>query len=280
MSSVTSMSTVTSADGTVIDYESHGSGHPVVFVAGAVEYREINPHPTSAARLLAERGCTGVVYDRRGRGRSSDTPPWSSEREVEDVAALIATVGGAATLYSSSSGATIALEATLAGVGVTGLVLYEPPFFRGGDKTDQVRAVAELLAHGDDDGAMRYNLTDVVGIPAAVVDGMAHGPSWAAMCAVAPTLLYDLTALSAVNTDPDWSTRWAGIDVPVAVVSGSQTFPALAGAADQVAASIPGAERWVLEGQTHGPAPEAIADAVTRLHAGSSAGGAALPHPR
>ncbi len=266
------MSTVTSSDGTVIDYESHGDGPPVILVSGAVQHRQIDPVSAAAGRLLGERGFTGVVYDRRGRGRSGDTSPWALRREVDDVAALVVACGGGATLYSSSSGAAVALEAALAGVGVTGLVLYEPPFFRGGDKSDQIDAVTALLTRGDLDAAMRFNLTDVVGMPAHVVDGMSQGPSWAAMCAVAPTLIYDLSALNEVNTDPDWRARWADLSVPVSVYSGSASFPALAGAADEVAAAVPHALRRTLEGQDHSPSAAAIADAVTELVSGGRGG--------
>lgn len=261
------MSTITSADGTTIDYESYGDGPAVVFVAGAVQHRALDGSTTSAARLLGEQGFTAVVYDRRGRGRSPDTRPWTLGREVEDLAAIIADVGGAATVYSSSSGATVALAAALATPSVTGLVLYEPPFFHGAGKSDQISAVAGLLARGDDEAAMRYNLTDVVGIPEPVVDGMSKGPTWAAMCAAAPTLIYDLTAVDEVNTDPDWAARWAEISVPTTVVSGSKTFPGLADAADQVATAVPAARRRTLPGEDHSPSPDAIVDAVVHHHA-------------
>lgn len=260
------MSTVTSADGTVIDYESYGEGPPVIFVAGAIQHREIDAQTSSAARELGQRGFTALVYDRRGRGRSTDADTWTLQAEVDDLAALVDVVGGAATLYSSSSGAAVALAAALAGAGVSGLVLYEPPFFRGADKSDQIRAVAACLDRGDKAAAMRYNLTEVVGIPAPVVDSMVGGPGWDAMCAVAPTLIYDLTAVNAVNTDQDWRSRWAGVAVPVTVASGSNSFPALAVAADQVAASLPGAQRRTLGGQDHGPSAAAIADLVTEFH--------------
>jgi hypothetical protein len=47
------MSTVTSADGTVIDYDSYGEGPAVIFIGGAATYRAIDQGTTQAARLLA-----------------------------------------------------------------------------------------------------------------------------------------------------------------------------------------------------------------------------------
>lgn len=261
------MGTARSMDSTEIDYDIYGEDGPVVvFVAGAVQHRVIDPNTTAAAKLLGGSGFTTIVYDRRGRGRSGDTPPWAVEREVEDVAALVAAGGGTATLYSSSAGAAVVLAAAVADVGVTGLVLYEPPFFSGADKAAQIQAVEELLAEGHNDAVMRYNMTDIIGVPADVVDTMTTTPSWPAMCAVAPTLIYDLSAVNAVNTDPDWAARWAKVAVPVSVYSGAESFPALSGAADRVAAALPGAVRRSLEGQDHGPSAEAIADAVRQFH--------------
>jgi pimeloyl-ACP methyl ester carboxylesterase len=155
------MSTVTSADGTVIDYDRYGDGPAVVFIGGAATYRAIDEATTQTAKRLAAEGFTTVDYDRRGRGRSGDTQPWALAREVEDVAALINVVGRAAALCTNSSGADVALAAASAGVGVTALALYEPPFFAGRGFTAHLAALRSLLADGKNDEAMRYNLTSV-----------------------------------------------------------------------------------------------------------------------
>jgi len=109
------MSTVTSADGTTIDYDAYGSGPTVIFIGGASQHRAIDQRTTEIAKQLAAEGFTAVDYDRRGRDRSGDTPPWSLGREVEDVAALIEATGAPAALYTSSSGAGIALAAVTGG---------------------------------------------------------------------------------------------------------------------------------------------------------------------
>jgi pimeloyl-ACP methyl ester carboxylesterase len=259
------MGTVTSPDGTVVDFERFGRGPTVLFIGGATQYRGIDPTTTESARRLGEAGFTAVDYDRRGRGRSGDTAPWSLEREVEDVAALVAEVGGPAALYSSSSGATVALAAVQAGVPVSTLVLYEPPFFAGAGHTEHLVHLRELVAEGRLDDAMRYNLTAVIGVPEAAVADMAGQPWWPAMTAVAPTLLYDLSAVHDIEVDPDWRARWADVSLPVTVLSGDQTFPGLAQAADAVAEALPDARRRVLEGQGHGPTPDAIVPVLVEL---------------
>jgi pimeloyl-ACP methyl ester carboxylesterase len=192
------MSTVTSPDGTVIDYDRYGDGPAVIFI------------------------------------------------------------GGAAALCTNSSGADIALAAASTGVGVAALALYEPPFIAGRSFTTHLAALRSLLADGNNDEAMRYNLTSVIGLPAEAVDEMARAPWWAAMVAAAPTLVYDHAATHEINLDPDWRARWAKVTVPTIVCSGDQTFPGLAEAADAVAAALPNASRRILPGQGHRPAPEAI----------------------
>ncbi len=252
------MSTITSPDGTVIDYDRYGDGPAVIFIGGAAAYRAIDEGTTQTARRLAAEGYTAVDYDRRGRGRSGDTQPWALDREVEDVTALIKAAGGAAALCTNSSGADIALAAASASAGVTALALYEPPFFAGTSLTAHLATLRSLLADGNDDEAMRYNLTAVIGLLAGAVDEMARAPWWAAMVAVAPTLVYDHAATHEINVDPDWRGRWAAVTVPAIVCSGDQTFPGMPEAADAVAAALPNASRRTLPGQGHRSAPEAM----------------------
>jgi hypothetical protein len=50
------MSTVTSADGTVIDYDRYGDGPAVIFIGGAATYRAIDEATSQTARRLAAEG--------------------------------------------------------------------------------------------------------------------------------------------------------------------------------------------------------------------------------
>ena len=121
-----------------------------------------------------------------------------------------------------------------------------------------ISALHSLLADANNDEAMRYNLTSVIGLPAEAVDEMARAPWWAAMVAAAPTLVYDHAATHEINLDPDWRGRWATVTAPTIVCSGDQTFPGLPEAADAVAAALPNASRRTLPGQSHRPEPEAM----------------------
>ncbi|PXY26946.1 alpha/beta fold hydrolase [Prauserella muralis] len=259
------MSTVISSDGTVIDYDRYGQGHPVIFIGGMTQHRAIDQGTTEIATKLAAEGFTAIDYDRRGRGRSGDMAPWDLRREVEDVAALIDAVGGPATLYTSSSGATVGLAAASEGVGVAALALYEPPLFPGAGHAEDLSALRALIAEGRHDEAVRHTMVHVMGLPEEAVEGMAQDPSWAGMVSVAPTFVYDLSAVHDVGTGPDWRTRWAGVTVPTVVFSGDATFPGMPEAADAVAAALPNATRRVLPGQGHGPAADAIVPALVEF---------------
>ena len=88
-------------------------------------YRGSGPMKPLAAALAPH--FTVYTYDRRGRGESGDTQPWSLEREVEDIAALVREAGEPVYLYGISSGAVLALEAADRGVPIRKLALYEAP---------------------------------------------------------------------------------------------------------------------------------------------------------
>jgi pimeloyl-ACP methyl ester carboxylesterase len=89
------MNTVTSGDGTAIAFERFGEGPPVILLGGATTDRAM-------IRPLAEelaKDFTVINYDRKGRGDSSDTPPYAIEREVEDIGVLIAEAADTASVY-------------------------------------------------------------------------------------------------------------------------------------------------------------------------------------
>src|SRR5207245_8841826 len=122
------MNTVTSADGTAIAFDRLGAGPPMIMVVGAFNTRAT----TSPLAVALQDRFTILNYDRRGRGDSGDTPPYSVEREIEDLEALIAGAGGSSALFGYSSGATLALKAAARGLSITKLALYDAPFLVDG----------------------------------------------------------------------------------------------------------------------------------------------------
>jgi pimeloyl-ACP methyl ester carboxylesterase len=134
------MEKVTSADGTTIAFERSGEGDPLIIVGGALSDRET--HRSLAAELPDH---TVIIYDRRGRGDSSDTAPYLVEREVEDLAALIETLGTAA-VYGHESGASLVLRAAADGLPINAAILHNAPL--GPNDEESTQQVTTLLATG------------------------------------------------------------------------------------------------------------------------------------
>src|SRR5262245_66569762 len=86
---------VASKDGTTIWFDLTGAGPPVVLVCGGSVDRMANAELAS----LLSSDFTVLNYDRRGRGDSGDTAPYSIEREFEDIDAVLAEAGGSAGVY-------------------------------------------------------------------------------------------------------------------------------------------------------------------------------------
>src|ERR1700716_4224855 len=114
MKAAVTTSSVTSSDGTEIVFESSGNGPPVVIIGGGPTDRSAN---SPVVELLATQFKV-FNYDRRGRGGSGDTAPFTVEREYDDLSAVINAAGGSAFVYGTSGGAVIALEAAARGLEV------------------------------------------------------------------------------------------------------------------------------------------------------------------
>ncbi|MCK2220612.1 alpha/beta hydrolase [Actinomadura sp. ATCC 31491] len=259
--------TAVSADGTPIAYDRYGSGPAVVLVAGAMMERG---HPTLAglAQALAP-WFTVYSYDRRGRGGSGDTAPYAVEREIEDLAAVVAAAGGSAKVFGGSSGAALALEAAGRLPGVRELALWEPPYHVDDSAPplpdDFAAQLGALVAAGRRGEAVERFMVEAAEMPAATVAAMRAEPFWAEAEAVAHTLAYEAAVLGPGNALP--AARLAAIDRPTLVLTGEDSPAWMRNAGAAVAAAVPGAAHRVLEDQTHGVAVEALAPELLEFFA-------------
>ena len=89
------MGTVLSADGTAISFDAWGDGPPLILIDGATSHRAVSQINAQVGALLRDEFRV-YSYDRRGRGESGDTTPYAVQREIEDLAALIADAGAPA----------------------------------------------------------------------------------------------------------------------------------------------------------------------------------------
>ena len=245
--------TTRSSDGTVIAYETRGYGPPLILVDGALCSRAMGPSAKLAEVLAGQ--FTVVRYDRRGRGESTDQPLYSPEAEVDDLAALIAAVGGEAYLCGFSSGAVLALDAAAAGLPITGLALYEPPFIvddsrepAAPDYTDRLNALLEQDGRAD---AVRLFMRHV-GMPAPMVALMRFMPAWGKLKRVAHTLPYDAEIMGETQSgNPLPASRWPGTKIRTLVIVGGKSPEFFHNGTKQLADLLPNAEHRVLPGQTH-----------------------------
>jgi len=260
-----------SNDGTSIAYERAGSGPGLVLVGGGLDDGSEN------APLVGELASDFTVlnYARRGRGQSGDTGPYAVEREVEDLAALIAEAGGSAHVYGVSSGGALALEAAAAGLAIDRLAVYEVPYNLADDwppRWAQYREELDALLAVDCRGEAVERFMRLAETPETTIAQARNAPFWPALEALAPTLAYDAACLGDGQPPTE---RLRTIRHATLVATGgahdhdaAEWVRALAPAADAIAAAIPNAERHTLEGQGHVADPKVVARLLGRFFAG------------
>jgi hypothetical protein len=257
------MDRATSKDGTSIAFDRQGNGAAVILVGGAFVDRSEN---AVLATELAD-AFTVFNYDRRGRGDSGDTHPYSLEREFEDLASLIEVAGGSAHLYGASSGGALVLEAAAAGVPAEALAVYEVPYNMADDGQQRHREYADqlnaFLAEGRRGDAAELFMR-IAGASEEMIEGAKTSPVWPGLEAIAPTLAYDAACMGTGQPPVD---RLARIGQPTLVAMGGASAESFVGgggdffgqAADAIVAAIPHAQRMTVEGQTHMVDPRALA---------------------
>lgn len=227
-----------SADRTSIAFRATGDGPAVVIVNGAfAAAADAGP----IAEALAGAGFTGVAYDRRARGLSGDTRIFTPEREVDDLAAVIAAVGGVAGVLGHSSGAVLALYAASLGVPVGHLFLSEPPFHFGEDEpaADLPERLQQLIDDGRPADAVVMFQVEGIGLPQAMIDQIRSSPMFDGLVAVAQSTVYDATLTRELSFPTD---EMRAVSTPITVMSGTDTFPFLRASSERLASEIPAAE--------------------------------------
>jgi pimeloyl-ACP methyl ester carboxylesterase len=260
------MQTVTSKDGTRIAYDKLGKGHAVILVGGALVTRSSE---SELAQLLAPH-FTVYNYDRRGRGDSADTKPYSVEREIEDIEALINEADGSAYIYGISSGACLALEAVATlGDKVKKLAIYEAPYVDAEGAAEEWKEfrskLDELIAADRRSDAVALHMK-VVGAPDEAIAGMKASPMWAGMEALAPTLVYDTTVVGEDRAIP--TELAAKVKATTLVMDGGaslETMPFMRPTAEKLATVIPNAQRRTIEGQGHDVSSKVLAPVLVEF---------------
>jgi pimeloyl-ACP methyl ester carboxylesterase len=262
---------VTAADGTQLIARRTGQGVPVVLVHGSAgglgSWDPVTPLLGDEFELW--------VYARRGYAPSgSCRRPKTYADDVADLQAVLTAAGGSAHLVGASYGGTVALHAARAHqAAIRSVALFEPPLFAAGPElAAALGRFRDLLNAGDVVSATRLFAEKVSRVPASIIAALAGagtGPQDAAQQAAATAeaigCLHDLEAMAADAPDVQ---RWAGIDVPVLLMQGSDTWAPMPATMEALAGVLPGVTRAVFAGQSHfatHTAPGMVAETLYRF---------------
>ncbi|KAK9354060.1 Alpha/Beta hydrolase protein [Lipomyces doorenjongii] len=257
--------TVTSNDGTPISYLKLGEGPGVIILHGAMESARSH---FELAKALSD-SFTVYLPDRRGRGRSGTYgPDFSIRKEVEDVDALLSKTNSHFVI-GVSSGAIIALNASLDLKAVHKAIIFEPPLMTDNlisadwvDRYDREMSagnVASALVTGMLGTQMgppslqrmpRWFLIMMTKLMMTLEgsSGGTEGPI--PMKVLAPTLHYDVQLVIEMEGMPNDLLN--AIDINILLLGGSKSPPYLKAAVDRLEKAIPNAKRVEFEGLHHG----------------------------
>jgi pimeloyl-ACP methyl ester carboxylesterase len=249
------MSQVISKDGTTIEFDRTGEGHPIILIMGAFNDRSTGA-PLSE---LLESDFTVINYDRRGRGMSGDTLPHAIEREIEDLEALIQQADGSPYVFGYSSGAVLALKAAAKGLDISKVVLFEAPV--EGHDNSLVGQLSELIDAGRRGDAVEFFQSKLVGLPDPIIAQLRNAPFRPYLEALAHTTVYDTKLVC----EPPGHEQLAAIHIPVLVITGEESKEGFKQANERMAAHLHNGQYLCLEGQNHHIDPHVLSPVVKKF---------------
>ena len=195
------------------------------------------------------------AMDRRGRGASGDTVPYSIEREFEDVAAvagiLAAESGAPIPVFGHSYGGRCALGAALLTDAIDRVICYEgapappPRSYRPAGMDARLR---DREMAGDRAGLLATFMTEIVGMTGAELAAYQANPVWPIRVAAAGTILRELEA---ETTDAASLDALGGVRRPVLQLLGSASLPIFRAATMALDARLEDGRVVEIEGARH-----------------------------
>jgi pimeloyl-ACP methyl ester carboxylesterase len=241
------METITSRDGTRIGYRRSGDGPPLVLVHGtAADHSRWSP-----VLPALEEHSTVYALDRRGRGSSGDADGYAIEREFEDVAAMVDSIGEPVNVLGHSYGGLCALEAALLTRNVRKLMLYDPGIEVAGEEIyprEVIERMEAMLDAGDRNEVIVTTMREVAGLSPETVEYMRSLPVWRARVAAAHTIPRELRAVKGYGLDPE---RFRELEAPTLLLSGGESPTAMRKAAEAVDETLPDSRLVIMPGQGH-----------------------------
>jgi len=219
-----------------LDYLDSGDGDPIVLVHGFASTKEVNWVYPGWVTVLMRAGRRVIALDNRGHGQSTrlyQPEDYHTVKMAEDVRALLDHLGIArADVMGYSMGARITAYLAL-------------------DYPDRVRSA--IL------GGLGIRLVDGVGLPQSVADAL-EAPSLADVTdpvgrtfrAFAEQTKSDLKALAAcIRGSRQTLSREEAARISVPLMTAVGTRDVVAGSPQELAALIPGAQAFDIEGRDH-----------------------------
>jgi pimeloyl-ACP methyl ester carboxylesterase len=195
---------------------------------------------------------TVYAMDRRGLGASGDSGQYALEREFEDVAAVVDSVGQPVDLLGHSFGGLCSLEAARLTANIRKLILYEPPIpIAGGPEFHPPRLLEQLegfMAAGQPDEVVATFLEEVAEQDPRRVALQRRTPAWPARVAIAHTIVREVYGTHYYELRAE---RFRELRVPVMLLLGGDSPAKHVVATNALAAMLPDARIVELPGQTH-----------------------------
>lgn len=259
------MEKILSKDGTPIAYQHSGAGTPLVLVHGT-----LSSHGGWARILpVLEQQFTVYAVDRRGYGESGDSAQYALEREAEDIATLVDSIGDNVNLLGHSFGGLCALEAALLTSHLRCLLIYEPsplpvpdvPLYSDGI----VQRLQALLDAGDRAGVVTMVFRDLVRMSAHDIELLKASPRFSAFMLAAHTAPRETRAEEVYRFEPE---RFTNLHVPAILLLGGDSPEFFRRTIDAWHAILPNSQIVALPGQqhiAHVTAPDLFARVVQEL---------------
>jgi len=256
--------TITSADGTSINFYSIGSGPGLVIVHGT--FRSATDYEQLALSLSGS--FTVYIPDRRGRGASgAQGDEYSLMKEKEDVDAVLKHTGSTF-LFGHSFGGAVALEVALNNARVKKLAVYEPAVSIDNPlPVHLLPPIHAALANGQNEFAFVevMKILSEGSIPESRLTKMAGAIIGSAMWPQFQRLLVTVPAeISAIHQTHGTYGRYRLLTVPTLLMYGANTQPSVVSDNKTLAGVIPVNKTAAINGAGHnGPdmeAPELVAE--------------------
>jgi pimeloyl-ACP methyl ester carboxylesterase len=237
---------ISSIDGTAIGFKRSGAGPALLLVHGATaDHRR-----WSAISNKFEKHFTVYAMDRRGRGGSGDSPDYDLQREAEDVAAVVNSIGEPVNVLGHSYGGLCSLEAALLTDKINRLILYEPAGSGGADHYAQntIDRMQELIDSGENEAAVEMMFREIVKMPEHELIAYRKLPMWKGRILLAPTLPRELAIDLSYRFDAH---RFRDQRAPTLLLLGGDSPAFVKEATERVNSALPNSKIMILTGQQH-----------------------------